>query len=119
MYLGRIVESGPNAVVWRTPHHPYTRLLAASVPTGTVRWRGADRRPPLEGEPPSPVAMPSGCRFHPRCPLRESLGNPPICSSVDPAVAVPEGSHRVACHFRAVDGATPMPSDVASSATSA
>ena len=66
MYLGRIVEVGPTDIVLRTPRHPYTKALVASIPDGdatTLRQAG------LSGEPPSPQNPPPGCPFHPRCPL--------------------------------------------------
>ncbi len=69
MYLGRIVETGSSEPVWRVPRHPYTRSLAASIPTGSTSWRGGLGVQRLEGEPPSPVDVPPGCRFHPRCPI--------------------------------------------------
>jgi oligopeptide/dipeptide ABC transporter ATP-binding protein len=116
MYAGQMVELASAERLYADPRHPYTEALMAAVPS-------IDPDQPLGrivgGDVANPADPPSGCRFHPRCPLRESLGNPPICSSVDPAVGVPESSHRVACHFRAVDGATPMSSDAPSSAASA
>jgi peptide/nickel transport system ATP-binding protein len=66
MYLGRIVETGPTAQIWAEPRHPYTRALLAAVPHPD----GAGRLPEeLPGDVPDPAAPPSGCRFHPRCPL--------------------------------------------------
>jgi peptide/nickel transport system ATP-binding protein len=63
MYLGRIVECGPADRVTSDPQHPYTRSLLAAVPgVGT-------EHSPLEGEPASPLRPPSGCAFHPRCPI--------------------------------------------------
>jgi oligopeptide/dipeptide ABC transporter ATP-binding protein len=94
MYLGRIVESAPNATIWRSPRHPYTRSLAASVPTGTERWRGGGRPAPLEGEPPSPVQLPPGCRFHPRCPIAVER-----CRTDDPALRTVAEGVEVACHL--------------------
>ena len=77
MYLGRIVEEGPARDVVAHPQHPYTKALLSVVP----RPRPAHAREPqiLAGETPNPVALPSGCRFHPRCPVME-----PRCLELDP-----------------------------------
>jgi peptide/nickel transport system ATP-binding protein len=65
MYLGRVVESGPTAELFAAPNHPYTQALLAEV--GKVKPK---KRVfvPIKGEIPSPLAPPSGCHFHPRCP---------------------------------------------------
>jgi oligopeptide/dipeptide ABC transporter ATP-binding protein len=67
MYLGRIVETGPSRAVLTDPQHPYTRALLSVVPVP----HPSKRRPPiiLQGETPNPGRIPSGCRFHPRCPM--------------------------------------------------
>jgi len=94
MYLGRIVESGDNETTWAKPRHPYTRSLAASVPSGQERWRGAGIPMRLEGEPPSSFDIPTGCRFHPRCPIAVER-----CRSDDPRLrSLPPGVE-VACHL--------------------
>lgn len=95
MYLGSIVEEGPAARVLAAPRHPYTRALL-----GSRRGRGSaslDTPPPLLGETPPPWNAPSGCRFHPRCPLRERLGRPSVCETTQPLLEGAE--HRAACHF--------------------
>jgi peptide/nickel transport system ATP-binding protein len=66
MYLGRIVELGPGETVFRRPLHPYTRLLLEAIPDLELVGRS---RTPVGGEVPSPINPPSGCTFHPRCPL--------------------------------------------------
>ena len=66
MYLGRIVEYGPGESIFRAPRHPYTRLLLDAVPDLAMTGRA---RTPVGGEVPSPIDPPSGCPFHPRCPL--------------------------------------------------
>jgi oligopeptide/dipeptide ABC transporter ATP-binding protein len=89
MYLGRIVEEAPAAELYREPLHPYTRALLASTP----RTRPGPPTPPaLTGEPASPASPPSGCAFHPRCPLAE-----PRCARTDPALLTVAGRHKVAC----------------------
>ncbi|CAN5614428.1 hypothetical protein BH23CHL8_BH23CHL8_26980 [soil metagenome] len=68
MYLGRIVESGDNEVIWTSPRHPYTRSLAASTPTGAETWRADRVRDRLEGEPPSPFEVPAAAASIPAAP---------------------------------------------------
>jgi len=104
VYLGRIVEIGPAAELIADPRHPYTRSLVSVIPVPEPGPR--DDRLLLSGETPSPESVPRGCRFHPRCWLRERLGNPAACETDDPAL---RGDGRaVACHF-ADPGATPPP----------
>jgi oligopeptide transport system ATP-binding protein len=92
MYLGRIVEHGSIAEVFEAPAHPYTQALLASQP-GRHR-RGAQRRNPvLGGEVPSPLEIPSGCRFRTRCPLAEE-----ICAQEDPAPVAMSDTHASRCH---------------------
>jgi oligopeptide/dipeptide ABC transporter ATP-binding protein len=93
MYLGRIVEEGPASAVVRNPQHPYTKALLSVVPRRDPR----DRRQPqiLQGETPDAVAIPSGCRFHPRCPVAIEQ-----CAVEDPTLTRPvsaEAGHRAAC----------------------
>jgi oligopeptide/dipeptide ABC transporter ATP-binding protein len=92
MYLGQIVEEAPTDALFERPLHPYTRVLQASVPPPdpAATWRP----PVLLGDPPSPLAVPPGCRFHPRCPIAEAR-----CRMEPPALRVLGPGHRVACHL--------------------
>ncbi|HVV27991.1 MAG TPA: oligopeptide/dipeptide ABC transporter ATP-binding protein [Rhizomicrobium sp.] len=92
MYLGRIVETGPAALLWDGGRHPYTRALIAAVPGGAVST-SRERRAAL-GDIPSPVDRPRGCAFHTRCPFKQS-----ICMEVEPPLRGVGDSHAVACHF--------------------
>ena len=97
MYLGRMVEMAEVEELYEHPRHPYTVALLSAVPqVDPARVR---RRIVLKGDVPSPVDPPSGCHFHPRCWLRERLGNPEICATVDPALNAAGADHTVACHF--------------------
>ena len=90
MYLGRIVEEGPAAEVIEQPRHPYTRALLSVVPRRDPRRRVQPQI--LSGETPNPIAVPGGCRFHPRCPVAVA-----DCRTVDPALDGAAGGHRAAC----------------------
>jgi peptide/nickel transport system ATP-binding protein len=93
MYLGRIVELGPGEAVFRTPRHPYTRLLLEAIPDLDMVGKS---RTPVGGEVPSPIDPPPGCTFHPRCPLATAR-----CRAEKPAhtrVAAAQGEVLVACH---------------------
>jgi len=90
MYLGRVVELGPTAEVLTHPRHPYTRALISVVPVPNPRRRHAQTI--LQGEIPNPIDLPTGCRFHPRCP--EAV---PECQQSDPALHPVGPSHQVAC----------------------
>jgi oligopeptide/dipeptide ABC transporter ATP-binding protein len=103
MYLGRIVEEGERESVFADPRHPYTRALLEAAP----RLHQTElARPVVKGEPPSPVDIPSGCSFHPRCPLAVA-----VCAELRPALesVAPGSEHLAACHFRAEVPARPGP----------
>lgn len=92
MYLGKIVETARSADLYRRPHHPYTEaLLSAVLP---VDPDAGQPDVSLEGEIPSPIAPPSGCRFHPRCPKAMAA-----CRSIEPHFVEVEDGHCVACHL--------------------
>jgi oligopeptide/dipeptide ABC transporter ATP-binding protein len=90
MYLGRIVEIGPTREVLKNPQHPYTKALLSVVPVPNPRLRR--QRVILQGETPNPINIPTGCRFHPRCPVAEAR-----CSQLDPQLKSVGDEHSVAC----------------------
>ena len=92
MYLGRIVEEGPAAQVIERPLHPYTKALLSVVPRRDPRRRVEAQV--LRGETPNPIDVPTGCRFHPRCPIAVDA-----CRTTDPELRAAAGApaHRVAC----------------------
>jgi peptide/nickel transport system ATP-binding protein len=92
MYLGRIVEIGSSKQVLNDPQHPYTQALVAAVPLLGENLRR--KRILLEGDIPSIDNLPSGCRFHPRCPKAE-----PICRNEETELIEIQDEHRVACHL--------------------
>ena len=99
MYLGRIVELGPAEEVLTKSRHPYTKALLNVVPEA-----GGLDRPVLTGEPPDPTRIPSGCRFHPRCPevasgRAEAAGILSRCTGEDPALRILAPHHTAACHL--------------------
>ena len=92
MYLGKIVEVGPVDALFETPAHPYTEALLAAIPIPTV---GAPKaQVTVEGDPPNPIAPPSGCRFHTRCPHAKVR-----CETEEPALTDIGNGRVAACHF--------------------
>ena len=92
MFLGRIVEVGTTEELFSNPRHPYTMFLIAAVPRPDPHQRNRER-PILVGDIPSPMNLPSGCRFHTRCPYAQA-----ICRSEEPTLSDRSG-RAVACHF--------------------
>ena len=99
MYLGRIVEIAPADALFERPTHPYTRALLSAVPI--THPREERHRHELAGDVPSPLAIPTGCRFAPRCHFAQAR-----CREHDPALTALEDGRAVACHL-AVDGTLP------------
>lgn len=91
MYAGRIVEQGTTEKILKAPLHPYTKGLLESIPRMEITQR---RLSTIEGMVPKPIQWPSGCRFHPRCPVKL-----PICSEKEPEMREFSSGHRVRCHL--------------------
>jgi oligopeptide transport system ATP-binding protein len=94
MYLGRIVETAAARELYISPLHPYTEALLSAVPIPDPKVKR--QRVRLQGEIPSPIQPPSGCHFHPRCPIAQF----PLCSNETPALRQSSDGHWVACHLR-------------------
>ncbi len=92
LYLGKLMEIGDLRTVYDRPLHPYTRALMAAVPVPNPRKRRTETMP--EGEIPNPINPPSGCRFHPRCPIAR-----PDCADIEPKLEEVEPGHFVACRY--------------------
>jgi len=93
MYLGSMVETGDTDVLYENPRHPYTNVLLAAAPSMEAKVEGAEKKAAVLGELPSPINLPSGCRFHPRCPYCTDK-----CKQEDPALRDLGNNHFVACH---------------------
>ena len=111
MYLGKVMEVADRREMFRDPEHPYSQALMSAIPIPNPELRR--QRVILRGDVPSPVNPPSGCRFHPRCQLRQALGDPEICATQEPPLIalgdVAHGlEHDCACHFRGPGAAAAM-----------
>jgi peptide/nickel transport system ATP-binding protein len=91
MYLGKVVEVGSVDRIYGQPRHPYTKALLSSRPSMNPKQRRSE--PPLSGDPPSPIDLPSGCRFRTRCALAEA-----VCAALEPELAEQGEAHFSACH---------------------
>ncbi len=95
MYLGKIVELSDRDELYAAPKHPYTKALLSAIPIPDPQIEKRRKRIILSGDLPSPINIPSGCRFHTRCPMAQD-----ICRQVEPAYEAKEGrEHYAACHF--------------------
>jgi oligopeptide transport system ATP-binding protein len=103
MYLGRIIEVAPTETLFSSPQHPYTRGLLAAIPRISAVM--GDDAPAVQGDPPSPLRIPTGCRFRTRCPIAQ-----PVCEQEDPALKVGAGdpAHSAACHFAFASAPAPV-----------
>jgi oligopeptide/dipeptide ABC transporter ATP-binding protein len=110
MYLGKVMEFSPARELYTKPMHPYTEALLEAIPIPDPEENSRRERNVLSGEPPNPIAPPSGCRFHTRCPHATE-----VCRAVEPPLAEYAGGHLTACHHplnvtaAEVSGATRSP----------
>jgi oligopeptide/dipeptide ABC transporter ATP-binding protein len=95
MYLGRVVEQASSEEIFRSPLHPYTKILLESVPSIEAR---REKRSVIAGDVPSPLNPPAGCPFHTRCPEVKD-----VCRTEVPAIIEKSPGHSVACHLYTID----------------
>lgn len=99
MYLGKICETGPAVELFQRPLHPYTQMLLSSIPIVSKAEEAVKPKKVMSsGEIPSPVTVPPGCGFHPRCPFRFGP-----CHTEEPMAREPEQNHKVFCHLYSTD----------------
>jgi len=110
MYLGKIVEQAPTEDLYENPRHPYTQVLLSAIPVPNPKLR-ANRPPRIrsidrDDTVPSPINIPKGCAFHPRCPLYAAKSKPEQCRTVMPELVPLAGkpTHLVRCHFAEESG---------------
>jgi peptide/nickel transport system ATP-binding protein len=103
MYLGQIVEQADRMSLFTEPLHPYTWALLSAVPSADPTLRDRTDRIRLQGDPPSPIDPPPGCRFASRCPFSQEL-----CTRETPPLRPITDNHAVACHFVSDDGVPPQ-----------
>jgi len=96
MYLGKIAEIAPSDALYLGQQHPYTKALLSAIPVPDPRIESQRRLVDLQGEIPSPLAPPSGCRFHTRCPIARVPG---VCSETEPPLEEKSPGRFAACHF--------------------
>lgn len=92
MYLGKIVEIATSEEIYRNPLHPYTKILISAIPD--IKKSKENRKIVISGDVPNPIDPPSGCSFHPRCPIAEE-----ICRKTTPELINKGSDHRAACHL--------------------